>query len=121
MSALPDQTKGSIKVVRSNKAQDLLRWYNVFIDDNDFGRLFAFQTKSFEVEAGNHDVIFRITTGQSQSDRLQLDVRPGESREIRISSRQFLLKDVWALPIAGFLRVGLDRYRPWIIAKVVDR
>jgi hypothetical protein len=69
---------GHIVVKRRNVLQDVVRSYTVFIDDVAAGKTWAFQTKSFEVVPGRHELQLKIVnTGRACSDVFRVDVTPG--------------------------------------------
>lgn len=92
---------GAIWVSRRNLVQDLTRRYVVFIDGDDVGRLSAYRTAKFEVSPGWHRVWARLPgTGGAAVGDVVVNVRPGEVRRVRTTTR-------------------LKRLPPWEFAKAL--
>jgi hypothetical protein len=66
-----------------NPRQDILTTYQVLIDGNVVGGIRRKQTKSFEVEPGQHEI--RLAWKNYRSRQLMLDLRPGQ--EVRLVCR----------------------------------
>lgn len=101
MTARPDASgePGCIVVKRRNVLQDAARSYTVFIDGSPVGRMWAFQTKSFEVAPGTHSLQLKIfDTGRSCSDIFQVDVVPAGRLVFRTHFRG--LRNLLTLPLA---------------------
>lgn len=127
MAAGAGEEQATITIKRRNILQDLARSYTVFIDGSSWGRLWAFQTKSYDVAPGKHTVRFAIiNTGTASSDTLHVDVAPGQTRTLRTHGRG--LKNYLVLPllagpgIAAQRRGQPLRHRlydgPWIKVRV---
>jgi hypothetical protein len=102
---------GEIVVKRRNVLQDAVRSYTVFIDDKPVGKMWAFQTKSFEVSSGAHQLQLKIVhTGKSCSDIFPVEVAPEGRYVFRTHSRGLLnaLKLPFALP-GGAAALANDR------------
>jgi hypothetical protein len=89
---------GSITIRRRNLVQDVVRSYTVFIDNTPVGKMWAFQTKTFAVAPGRHEVQLKIiNTGRSCSDVFLVMVKPGDHIVFRTHSRG--VKNVLTLPL----------------------
>jgi hypothetical protein len=101
VTASPDASgePGCIVVKRRNIVQDTGRSYTVFIDGSAVGKIWAMQTKSFEVTPGIHSLQLKIVnTGRSCSDIFQVDVAPAGQLVFRTHFRG--LKNFLTLPLA---------------------
>ena len=121
------EEQAAIVVKRRTIIQDLVRSYTVFIDGTDRGKVWAFQSKRFDVQPGDHSLrLAIIRTGTASSDDLKLSIAPGQTLTVRTHGRG--LKNLIVLPIilgpgaaAQRRSEPLDhpRYdRPWIKTRV---
>lgn len=114
---------GYIVVKRRNVLQDVVRSYTVFIDGVAVGKMWAFQTKSFGVVPGRHELQLKIVhTGRSCSDVFRVDATPGSRLVFQTHFRG--VKNYLPLPLVSLLgAVALARGKkleskhyewPWI-------
>lgn|GEM_PF-6210685 len=127
MSPSVDEQSATVTVKRRTILQDSGRSYTVFIDGRPRGKLWAFQTKSYEVAPGKHSVrLAIINTGTASSDTLHVDVIPGQTRTLRTYGRGF--KNYLLLPLLTRSGIAARRRgeplrhplydRPWIKVRV---
>jgi DivIVA domain-containing protein len=121
--SLPASGGSFIKVGRGTLVQDFARSYRVLIDDEPVGKLWACQSRTFEVAPGRH-IVRTVASGRSKSDPVEISVAAMTTRTLRTRSHG---AKAWLGLFASGLRyfpaVGREdwsRMRPWIILKVVD-
>lgn len=114
-------------IKRRNLIQDAVRSYTVFIGDAAVGKMWAFQTKTFAVSPGHHDVQLRIINiGRSCSDVFRVKVTPGGRIVLRTQSRgvkKALTYPLLILQGGSALARGQkieSKYGPWIRMALED-
>jgi hypothetical protein len=85
------------------KWKDRLRAYKVVVDGRVVGKIKRGETKSFELEPGQHEVYAKIDWTQSQT--LRIDVGAGDKVDLTVSNNTTFIP-------------GANDSRPWLIAAI---